>query len=131
MDRNGSAGDADRGRLLRMGGGGGGIMVRSDLGILGPAGGVGLGGRGDPLIQDPFNLSPNRMASSLRGVPLTAAANDLGIRLLRTPGSLNDQFGAAAAGPAGSGSNRLVDEPFSPGHVMSKLHVFLLFGRDC
>ncbi|XP_046462197.1 SR-related and CTD-associated factor 4-like isoform X2 [Daphnia pulex] len=73
-------------------GGGGPLHLRTDM--AGPG----------SSVPDQYGLSPN-LASSLRGVPLTAAAAEMGIRLLR--GGPPDAFGTPGRGIGG-------DDPFMP-----------------
>lgn len=81
--------------LAERSGGGGPLHLRTDL-------------AGPGSSADQYGLSPN-LASSLRGVPLTAAAAEMGIRLLRGGGGgPPDAFGTPGRGGIGS------DDPFMP-----------------
>lgn len=73
---------------------------------------------------DQYGLSPN-LASSLRGVPLTAAAAEMGIRLLRgAAGGPSDTFGTPGRG--GAIGN---DDPFMPRQphlgIIIEFHILL------
>jgi hypothetical protein len=91
--------------------GGGPLHLRTDL-------------AGPGSSADQYGLSPN-LASSLRGVPLTAAAAEMGIRLLRGGGGPPDAFGTPGRGGIGS------DDPFMPRQPhLGKNFVILRFSFD-
>lgn len=75
------------------------LHLRTDL-----AGPGSAGGSNDPGM---YGVSPN-LASSLRGAPLTAAAAEMGIRLLR--GGPADAFGTPGRGA-------MNEDPFMPRHL--------------